>query len=134
MKKKLVLLGLPILIISISLSGCLNDGEEQSSEDERLYGLWYNEETIEDVTYRVVYEFFTNSSFFSGVWDSSFGDYTNSIWGTFKIKNEKLYFNVKGQDPSESVHKYSISDNGNILNLYYEDGINFDILTKFVVE
>ncbi len=134
MKKKLVLLGLPILIISISLSGCLNDGEEQSSEDERLYGVWYNEETIEDVTYRFVYEFFTNSSFFSGVWDSSFGGYTISIWGTFKIKNENLYFNVKEQNPSESVHKYSISDNGNTLNLYYEDGINFDILTKFVVE
>ena len=100
------------------------------SKSKKILGTWYINETIEETTYKIVYEFFSNSSFFSGIWNPILKNYNMSIWGTYEIKNEKLYFTVNDPFSDESIHEYDISDDGNTLKLYYGDQSDFDILTK----
>jgi len=105
-----------MIFLSIVLSGCL---ENSNNNDE-----------VGNYTYKIVYEFFSNSSFFSGPWDTTSESYNTSLWGTYSISNERLYLNVGGVFPSTSIHKYSFTDDGKSLILYYEDEVNFDVLTK----
>lgn len=137
MQKK-VIVGLSTLLIIVSLCGCLNNKKEQSSIEEMIIGEWYNEQTLynqetqETLTYTIVYEFFSNMSFFSGIWEPSVGGYTTILWGTYEINNSKIYFIGDDQNSDVSIHEYNISDDGNTLNLYYEDGTGFDIFKRYV--
>lgn len=136
--EKITIVGLTTLLIIVSLCGCLNNEEKQSSMEEMIIGewyndqTWYNQETQENVAFTAVYEFFSNSSFFSGFWDSNVESYTIILWGTYEINNSKIYFKGEGQNTNVAVHEYYISDDGNTLNLYYEDGSGFDVFTKYV--
>jgi hypothetical protein len=121
--KKMYIVYAIMIFLSIVLSGCL---ENSNNNDE----TWTKIEIVGNYTYKIVYEFFSNSSFFSGPWDTTSESYNMSLWGTYSISNERLYLNVGGVFPSNSVHKYSFTDDGKSLILYYEDGVNFDVLTK----
>ena len=125
-----------MIFLSIVLSGCLensnnNDDETSNLEfEEKILGTWTKIEIVGNYTYKIVYRFFSNSSFFSGIWDASSESYNMSLWGIYNIRNERLYLNVGGVSPSNSVHKYSFTDDGKSLIFYYEDEVNFDVLTK----
>jgi len=125
-----------MIFLSIVLSGCLensNNNDDEASNlkfEETILGTWTKIEIVGNYTYKIVYEFFSNSSFFSGPWDTTSESYNTSLWGTYSISNERLYLNVGGVFPSTSIHKYSFTDDGKSLILYYEDEVNFDVLTK----
>jgi len=125
-----------MIFLPIVLSGCLEDSNSNDDEtsnlkfEEAILGTWTKIEIVGNYTYTIVYRFFSNSSFFSGLWDTSSESYNMSLWGTYSISNEKLYLNVGGVSPSNSVNKYSFTDDGKSLILYYEDEVNFDVLTK----
>ena len=125
-----------MIFLSLVLSGCLENSNSNDNEtsnlkfEETILGTWTKIEIVGNYTYKIVYRFFSNSSFFSGLLDASSESYSMSLWGTYSINNERLYLNVSGVTPSNSVHKYSVTDDGKSLILYYEDEVNFDILTK----
>ena len=125
-----------MIFLPIVLSGCLENSNSDDDEtsniefEEKILGTWTKIEIVGNYTYTIVYRFFSNSSFFSGLWDVSSGSYNMSLWGTYSISNERLYLNVGGVSPSNSVNKYSFTDDGKSLILYYEDEVNFDVLTK----
>ena len=125
-----------MIFLSLVLSGCLENSNSHDNEtsnlkfEETILGTWTKIEIVGNYTYTIVYRFFSNSSFFSGLWDMSSESYNMSLWGTYSISNERLYLNVGGVSPSNSVHKYSFTDDGTSFILYYEDEVDFDVLTK----
>jgi len=136
--KKIVFIGFTTLLIIISLSGCLNQETNQKNMEKLIFGEWYNEQTFfnqetnNTITYTVVYEFFSNMSFFSGIWNSSAGAYTAVIRGTYELNNGKIYFMGEDRNSDVSVHEYHISADGNTLYLYYEDGSGYDVFKRYV--
>ena len=125
-----------MIFLSLVLSGCLensNSNDDKTSNltfEETILGTWTKIEIAGNYTYKIVYRFFSNSSFFSGLLDANSDSNSMSLWGTYSISNERLYLNVGGATPSNSNLKYSFTNDGNSFILYYEDGINFDVLTR----
>ena len=130
-----------MIFLSIVLSGCVEEKEENNEDETNeetidqdyenmILGNWVRNETFENFTYIIVYKFFSNQSFFSGLKDEGIGSYNVSIWGNYSINSEEIQFNVVGDTPSSSTHKYLIAPEGDLLLLYYEDGINYDVLRK----
>ncbi len=139
-KIKVFILGL-ILFSMLLFSGCVEEKEENNEDETNeetidqdyenmILGNWARNETFENFTYIIVYNFFSNQSFFSGLKDEGIESYNVSIWGNYSIDSEEIQFNVGGDAPSSSTHKYLISPEGDLLLLYYEDGINYDVLRK----
>jgi hypothetical protein len=140
MKKKVIFMILVIFQL-IAISGCLereNDNIEDINSDdnsnqnyqEMILGTWNKIETVENITYKTVYKFFSNYSFFSGIIYENMETYNVSIWGTYNIDNESIYFTINEEPSSEVANKYFIYEDEHIMLLYYEDEINFDILYK----
>ena len=139
-KFKVFMLGL-MLCSMLLLSGCVEEKEENNEDETNeetidqdyenmILGNWARNETFENFTYIIVYKFFSNQSFFSGLKDEGIESYNVSIWGNYSIDSEEIQFNVGGDTPSSSTHKYLISPEGDLLLLYYEDGIDYDVLRK----
>ena len=135
MKKKYIIYSI-IIFLSIVLGGCLeisNNKNDESSNlefEETILGTWTKIKIDGNYTYKIVYRFFSNSSFFSAILDASSESDNMSVWGTYSINNERLYLNAGEVFPSTSVHKYYFNDDGKSLILYYEDEVNFDVLIK----
>ena len=97
-----------------------------------ILGTWERNETFENFTYFIEYKFFSNNSFFSGLKDEGVDFYNVSVWGNYSISSEFIEFNVGGEFPSSSTHKYLISAEEDLLLIYYEDGVNYQVLKKVV--
>ena len=127
-----------ILFSILFLSGCVEekiDGDTNGENIDQDYeniilGTWARNETFENFTYIIEYKFFSNQSFFSGLKDEGIESYNVSIWGIYSIDSEEIQLIVGGDTPSSSTIKYLISPDGDLLLLYYEDGINYDVLRK----
>jgi hypothetical protein len=120
--------------ILILLLGCIDSEIENKDPDPELknniIGLWAKNEPFENFTYKITYEFYPNMSFFSGILNEDLTSYNISIWGKYIIDNETLKFIVDGDNPSNSTHKYFISNDSNNLLIYYEDEVNYDVYLK----
>jgi hypothetical protein len=136
MKINPILGGIIVIILVVGLSGCNeqkeNDNNEQTNDSnlKNIIGNWYKEESYDDITYFVVYEFYSNLSFYSGIWDSSSHTVSSYVWGNFEIQDDRIYLNVTGENESSSLLKFSISEDGNSLTLFYEDEENYDVFTR----
>ena len=138
-KFKVFILGFLVFSI-LFLSGCIEEKEENNNETNGenpdqdfkniILGTWARNETFENFTYIIEYKFFSNQSFFSGLKDEGTESYNSTIWGNYSIDSEEITFNVSGDYPSISIHKYLISPEEDLLLLYYEDGINYHVLRK----
>jgi hypothetical protein len=137
MKKYKVIILLFIFLIFNIFSGCIDSEIENDDEIDEEYdykteilGSWTKNDTFDNFTYVIKYEFFTNNSFISGVLNDDLSTYNISIWGSYIIDNETLKFFVNGDNPSTSTHKISISEDENFLLIYYEDEIDFDVYAR----
>jgi len=139
-KFKVLLLGLTLFSMLL-LSGCIEEKEENNEDETNeenidqdfenmILGTWVRNETFDNFTYIIEYKFFSNQSFFSGLKDEGIESYNVSIWGIYSIDSEEIQLIVGGDTPSSSTIKYLISPDGDLLLLYYEDGINYDVLRK----
>ena len=134
MKNNIIIVVATIMILAGSLSGCLenpNKNDDVNSNlkfEEIILGNWTKIEQVGNYTYKIVYKFFSNLSFFSGIWESNSETYDMSLWGIYSINDEKLYLNVEEMYPSNSVHKYYFSDKGESLIFYY----SFVKTSKFI--
>lgn len=96
---------------------------------ERLIGTWSMIDEVGNFSFRIFYDFNSNSSFFTGVQNMSSQMYDFSLWGTYSISDSQI--NLTVQNPySTSNLKYSISEDGKTLMLYYENATDYDVLTK----
>jgi hypothetical protein len=129
-----ILLGM-MLFSMFLLSGCVEENNKEETNNDQDYenkilGTWIRNETYENFTFIIVYKFFSNQSFFSGVRDEGVDFYNVSVWGDYIIDSEEVQFIVGGDTSSSSTHKYFLSPEEDLLLLYYEDGINYDVLEK----
>ena len=128
MGKQLIGIGIVILLLTVGLSGCVENDEPKETKDdistksnqEKILGMWSNAGKLGNVTYAIVYEFFSDSSFFTGFWDANSSSYDSSVWGNYELDDEKIFFNITGGNPSNSVLKYLFSEDSNNLTLFYE--------------
>ena len=90
-KIKVFILGL-ILFSMLLFSWCVEEKEENNEDETNeetidqdyenmILGNWARNETFENFTYIIVYKFFSNQSFFSGLKDEGIESYNVSIWG-----------------------------------------------------
>ena len=131
MNRKQIIVVLSLIFLTIILSGCTDDSSTNNVQKE-IVGKWFQEEIINEVTYRTVYEFYSNLSFFSGVWDSNSNSYTAYTNGTYEINEEYIYLTTPGVNAKWDVlvFPYSISEDGNELKLYYGDGITYEVFVR----
>jgi hypothetical protein len=113
-----------MIVISLIFSGCT-----ATNSDTQLLGTWSMSEDIENSPYKIVYTFYSNSSFFTGVKNMSSNIFDLGLWGTYSLSDERIKFMVEEQNSTSDL-KYLISDDGKTLTLFYEDDVNYDILSK----
>jgi hypothetical protein len=113
-------------------SGCVEDNNDDNNiqdYENLILGSWTRNETFENFTYIIDYDFYSNNSFFSGIKDEGEDSYNITIWGSYSIDDNYIEFIVDGENPSTSSNKYSISSDEDLLILYYDD-TNFDVLKR----
>ena len=102
--KKIVLpifFGIVITLITIGLSGCVEENNEEISDSERFIGtwtqeateLWYELSDVEEIT------FFENNTFTTNV----------EISGEYELKNEKLVLTIINDELREISFSYQFS-------------------------
>jgi len=117
-----------LLFFTVFLSGCTSTNLDISDHNS-LIGTWSMIEEMGDISFRIFYEFHDNSSFFSGVQNMSSLQNEFSLWGRYSATGSRVNLTVMDLSSTSNL-KYSLSDDGKTLLLYYEDDINFDVLTR----
>ena len=137
MEKYQIIIFLFIFILFSFFYGCIesnidtdDDKNVEYNYETKILGSWTKNDTFDNFTYVIKYDFFANNSFISGVLNDDLITYNISIWGYYIVENETLKFIVNGDNPSESTHKISISEDEDFLLIYYEDEIDFDVYKK----
>ena len=138
MKNSILILMIFIILISSIFIGCMDSNENEKNDDDlnidyksKIVGTWRKNDTFDNFTYKIQYEFYNNNSFISGVLNDDLITYNISINGTFEINNETLKFIVNEDDTMISTHKYLISEDNDYLLIYYEDEINYDVYNRY---
>lgn len=117
-----------IAIIATFFCGCTDDSSKDPV-DTQLLGTWSMIENVNNSSFKIVYIFYSNFSFFTGVQNYSSKIYDFSLWGSYSLSDSRIKLIVLEQNSTSNL-KYSISDDGNTLLLYYEDDVTFDSLTR----
>lgn len=116
-----------VVFVSVLLVGCTSS--TNNGYDDQLIGNWSMIDEVGNFSYRIIYEFNSNLTFFTGVQNLSSQMYEYSLQGTYSVSDS--YINLTVQNPySTSDLKFSISEDGQTLMLYYENGTDYDVLTK----
>jgi hypothetical protein len=104
MIKKIVAIS-TILLLFLSLSGCLGDVQSISVEEKRFVGTWDWSSDTEQNTYT----FYQNKSLYSSYIHIVTKE-THMGWGTFEVKDEKLYCaTTHGHEGQTEAYCYSYS-------------------------
>jgi len=113
-----------ILLLAIGLSGCINSDDYK----EKILGKWLAGETLEGEDGSVIFNFFSNGSFYVNLTeiDESGHPKIQTAWMTYKISDEEFVMIIEN---NEIFLEYSFSDNYKTLNLLQKDGTS-TILTK----
>jgi hypothetical protein len=130
--QKKILGSLSFIAFFLFLCGCIETQETTDSDNlvhDNLLGTWSMSQEVENSSVKIIYTFYSNLSFFSGVQNVSSEVFDSQIWGTYFLNESRITFVVPEINSSTEL-KYSISDDGNNFLLYYEDEINFDILIR----
>ena len=119
------------IFLTLFLSGCTEttDSNEKNTESSSILGTWSVQDDTGNNTYKVLYSFYSNSSFFTGVLNLTSLRYDISLWGEYSYNDTRLTFIVSEYNSTSDL-KYSLSDDTNTLLLYYEDETNFDVLQR----
>lgn len=121
MNKKLIIVGIIILILTINLSGC--NENKFKSDKEKIIGTWIYATTLNESTVYVYYIFSINQTL------EIIFLYTGEdirANGTWNITNNKLIISLEEEN---IVNDYSFSNNDKTLTLTESNGIK-SIFTK----
>ena len=117
MKKQLILIGITILVIFLSLSGCNEIENSRESEEEKFIGNWI-EINKEIGTPTHVY-FTSNNSFYGGYWP--LGD-------TWELKDGKILMSLSYEEEAYAIYYYEFKEDDTFLkltNLNYDKSYTF---------
>ena len=126
-----------MIIFFLLLCGCIeeekNNTDDNNGNDEdtipdyekNILGNWTGYDIFENFTYITDYNFYSNNSYFSGFKEIREDSYNMTRWGTYNIDDENIEFIVSEENSSIN---YSITSEGNLLTLYYDDGTYLELL------
>lgn len=94
--------------------------------------MWTNQGNLNgtSTSYAIVYDFFSNSSFFTGLYDFNSSSYLNNRWGIYEINNTTIFFNQTGEAKSNTSMTYYFSKDFNTLALRYGESGNYILFTR----
>jgi hypothetical protein len=132
--KNLMSGGIILLVALLFLSGCTEKTGSNSEDDSiakmNILGTWsMTDDTYNTTSFKIIYSFYENNSFFTGVKNLTSNSFEIKLWGTYSLYDSRMILTVPEQNSTSDL-KYSLSDKGDTLLLYYEDETNFDMLTK----
>ena len=116
MKKKLVTVGITLILLIIILSGCTST----KTNEEKILGSWITEKSVgQEET--AVFNFFSNATFSIEVTvNGSYGNFTTyAIWETYTITDKTLVMILGGET---EILEYFFSDDSNTLTLIEDNG------------
>ncbi len=121
MKKQLVIIGIVAILVTVGLSGCIdNNNVSLKTNKEKVLGRWTA--TISGTPITAIMNFFTNGSYYEGL------NETTVIWGIYKMTDETIVLQSEG---TTHIVEYSFSNNYNILTLTEtDDGGVYLVLIK----
>jgi hypothetical protein len=126
-----IIFTLIIIFSTILLSGC-TENSPTNNIPKGIVGVWSNEKIQNDITYRYVYEFYSNLSCLYTAWDSNTNSYTVQTRGTYEMNEEYLYLTTPGVHTKWEVlvFPYLISEDGNELRLYYGETEEYELFIR----
>lgn len=116
MKKKLVTVGITLILLIVILSGCTST----KTNEEKILGSWITEKSVgQEET--AVFNFFSNATFSIEVtMNGSYGNFTTyTIWETYTITDKTLVMILGGKT---EILEYFFSDDSNTLTLIEDNG------------
>ena len=128
-RKTLSGLVLITVFLTLLLTGCTETTDNSEKNTKSILGTWSVQDSTGNNSYKVLYSFYSNSSFFTGVLNLTSQRYDISLWGEYSYNDTRLTFIVSEYNSTSDL-KYSLSDDTNTLLLYYEDETNFDVLQR----
>lgn len=121
----------------IILTGCLESNNDNNTENlikqtnqEKILGSWSNTGKIENVTVKIIYNFYSNSSYFTGAIIENTSDYLYNIWGIYELNIDTIFFNSTYANVSNTALKYGFSEDYYKLIIYYDGYQNYIIYTR----
>jgi hypothetical protein len=126
MKRKIVIVGMALVLLTVVLIGCTST----KTNEEKILGSWITEISAgQEET--AVFNFFSNGTFSLVVTflldDSDVNFTTLTFWDPYTINNEKIVMVIEGKT---EILKYSFSDNDNVLTLLQEDSGESTVLLR----
>jgi len=123
MKKQLMIVGIIIILLSVSLSGCTNTNTHNNntliSDEEKLIGTW---KYVTDY-YVITYYYHSDKT-----WDSTktaFAGPTQVGKGTWKITDSRLFLIITEPTQDSVTFDYVFSNNYNTITFTDEGGISY---------
>ena len=132
MKKQFVIVIITLILLTVGLSGCIENGADGfgKSNEEKILGAWGG--LVAGDVETSIFNFFSNGTFSVSAMVFDFWSDSNirqMIWGTYVMTDNTLATEVKGDT---SAFKYSFSDDGKKLTLIaIEQSGQFAVLTKY---
>jgi len=129
MKKQLMIVGIIVILLIVSLSGCneKNDNNTVQSDEEKIIGTWTFSGKYKNNTLNASYIFSSNKTFQV---ITSYIDIVATQNGTWNITDNKLFIILKGQNTITNY--YAFSNDNTRLTLTNSTG-NIVVFTKQLV-
>ena len=107
MKKQLVILGIIAILVTVGLSGCSSENNNQNPEKMKFVGSW--QYTVENSS--SVLDIFSNGTFIA----------SDLFYGSWDLKNEKFIMEMPDYGYTFE-YDYTFSNDNRTLTLVYSDG------------
>ena len=123
-------IGIFFLFLILVSVGCVDNSDTTDSQKdspssfdpyEKIVGVWMSQGSNDNKTFAIIYDFFSNLSFFTGLFDVNTSSYVSSQWGMYELDNETVFFyGADGNNITSSLN-YSFSTDFNTLVLFFDD-------------
>ncbi len=125
MSKKLIIIGVAVLLVCVGLSGCFesNNGDYISSEENRFVGTWIASEESSEKLLGTTITFYSDRNVHLEWSDEAV------LGGTYEIKDEKLTINLVDGEVIK-LYNYSFSNNNQYLTISSIDNTKITLYIK----
>jgi len=122
--KNIIVVGIILLLLVVSLSGCNEPDNSFKSDEDRVIGTWFISEFYENSTRTVTYIFSPDKSYEV---IGTFNNHTESFNGTWKIEDNYLVVTIEGETLTGN---YQFSNNYKTLTITDTVSNYSTVLTK----
>jgi hypothetical protein len=122
--KNIIAVGIMLLLLIVSLCGCIVSNNSFKSDEDRITGTWFISEEFEGDTRTVTYIFSSNKSYEVIL---TYKDEKESFNGTWEIIDNYLVVTIEGET---LTGKYQFTNNDKTLSITDTESNNITTLTK----